>query len=51
MDDAQPNYCCFGNSPCHEAALLILLQTTILTGLSGQTARFPDRKKSQIQMD
>ena len=35
------------NSPCHEPALLILLQATMLSGLSGRTARFHRWKKSQ----
>ncbi|MCM2380721.1 hypothetical protein NDJ87_27950 [Pseudomonas marginalis] len=49
MDEAQRDCCRFSNSPCHESALLILLQAAILAGLSGQTARFRFRKKSQPQ--
>jgi hypothetical protein len=33
------NYCRFGNSPCPELLLLILLQPIILAWLSGQTVR------------
>ena len=45
------NYCRFGNSPCPELLLLILLQPTILTGLAGHNARSRYREKSQIQWD
>ncbi|MBI6659120.1 MULTISPECIES: hypothetical protein [Pseudomonas] len=53
MDEGLPeasmvpgNYCRFGNSPCPELLLLILLQPTILAWLSGQTARSRIGEKS-----